>query len=263
MASDLLTSSTRDSFSYEGVTHAVYRKGNGPAVIIIAEVPGITPKVLDFANRVAASGMAVCLPSLFGTDGKEPSLPYAAKTILRSCVSREFTLFATGSSSPVITWLKALARQEHSHHGGAGVGVVGMCLTGGFGLAMMADDSVIAPVLSQPSLPIALKKRNRSSLGLSQDERDKIAARAAAGVCVLGLKFTHDPLVPAERFAALRDLLGDNFVGVEIDSSPGNPYGHPKAAHSVLTEHLIDEPGTPTREALDQVLAFLKERVQA
>jgi hypothetical protein len=29
----------------------------------------------------------------------------------------------------------------------------------------------------------------------------------------------------------------------------------------VLTEHLVDEPGHPTREALEQVLAFLRRKL--
>lgn len=263
MAQDLLGTFSKERFTHEGETKTVYRKGTGPAVIVIAEIPGITPRVLAFADMVAARGMSVAIPSLFGTDGKAPSNGYALRSMLRACVSREFTVFAAGSSSPVVGWLKALARHEHAEHGGPGVGVVGMCLTGGFGLAMMADASVIAPVLSQPSLPATVVKRNRTELGISPQERERIVERAASGVCVLGLRFTHDPLVPAERFAALRELLGENFIGVELDSSPENTHGHPKAAHSVLTEHLDDAPGSPTRHALEQVLDFLAERTKA
>ena len=84
---------------------------------------------------------------------------------------------------------------------------------------------------------------------------------AAQDLTVLGLRFTGDPVVPAERFARLREELGDRFVGVEIDSSPGNPHGNPKAAHSVLTEHLVDEPGHPTRDALEQVLDLFRTRL--
>ena len=78
---------------------------------------------------------------------------------------------------------------------------------------------------------------------------------------MLGLRFTGDRLCPAERFQRLRDELGDAFIAVEIDSSPGNPHGHPAMAHSVLTEHLVDEEGSPTRAALDQVLAFFRDRL--
>ena len=78
---------------------------------------------------------------------------------------------------------------------------------------------------------------------------------------MLGLRFTEDRAVPAARFATLKRELGDRFVAVEIDSSPGNPHGIPEDAHSVLTEHLVDEPGHPTRDALDRVLALFRDRL--
>jgi dienelactone hydrolase len=137
-----------------------------------------------------------------------------------------------------------------------------MCYTGGFGLAMAIDDSVIAPVLSQPSLPFPVSKARRSDIQLSSQDWARIQKRATEeDLCVIGLRFTGDRAVPAERFKAIKEKLGDNFIAVELDSSPGNPHGHPRAAHSVLTEHLDDQPGTPTRAALVQVLEFFKSRL--
>jgi len=136
-----------------------------------------------------------------------------------------------------------------------------MCFTGGFALGMMADAPVVAPVLSQPSVPFPIGARRKADLGISGAELATVKQKVAAGDCVLGLRFTGDPMAPGDRFATLRRELGDGFIGVELDSSPGNPHNHPKAAHSVLTEHLVDQPGTPTREALDQVLDFLAKRL--
>ena len=64
----------KDTFSYDGKTRDVYRKGDGPAVIVLAEMPGITPKVLDFADRVVAIGCSAVLPHLFGVPGAEMTL---------------------------------------------------------------------------------------------------------------------------------------------------------------------------------------------
>jgi dienelactone hydrolase len=125
----------------------------------------------------------------------------------------------------------------------------------------MVDDVVVAPVLSQPSLPFPVSKSRRRDVGLSEEDLARVQERAAAGCRVLGLRFTGDKASPPERFEHLRQLLGDRFVGVEIDSSAGNPHGHKKMAHSVLTEDLDDRPGTPTRAALDQVLDFFSERL--
>jgi len=151
---------------------------------------------------------------------------------------------------------------EHERCGGPGVGVVGMCFTGGFALAMMVDDVVLAPVLSQPSQPFPLSKKFKADVGISEADLARVKERTARGTCVLGLRFTNDFACQSERFETLRRELGDAFIAVEIDSASGNPYGHPKQAHSVLTEHLDDRPGTPTRAALDQVLNFFKERLE-
>jgi hypothetical protein len=136
-----------------------------------------------------------------------------------------------------------------------------MCLTGGFALAMMVDDIMLAPVLSQPSLPFPLSKKHKADIGISDSDLAKVKLRTESGTCLLGLRFTKDPFCFAERFETLRRELGDAFIAVEIDSSPSNPHGHPKAAHSVVTEHLIDQPGTPTRAALDQTLTFFREKL--
>jgi len=256
---------TTTTFSADGRTRDVFTTGSGPAVIVIAEAPGITPKVMEFARRVAGIGCTAWLPHLFGEPGRAPSGGYILRTMAPACVSAEFAAFATDTTRPVTVWLRALARHAHEQCGGPGVGVVGMCFTGGFALAMMVDDVVIAPVLSQPSLPLPLGAKRRRDVGLSPADLERVKERCAteADLCVLGLRFTGDRAVPAARFQRLRDELGDKFVAVELDSSPGNPYGHPKAAHSVLTEHLQDREGTPTRDALDQVLELFRSRLLA
>ncbi|HZT64270.1 MAG TPA: dienelactone hydrolase family protein [Acidimicrobiales bacterium] len=260
---DALDGYTRSTFTAEGATRQVFTTGAGPAVIVISEIPGITPKVAEFGRRVAAIGCTAVLPSLFGEPGRATTAGYALSTITRACVSREFTAFATGRTSPITTWLRALAADAHQRCGGPGVGVVGMCFTGGFALAMMVDDVVLAPVLSQPSLPFPLSASHKRDLGVSPADLARVKQRCAEedDLCVVGLRFTGDRAVPAERFERLRHELGDKFVAVEIDSSPGNPYGHRKAAHSVLTEDLQDREGTPTRAALDTVLDLFTRRL--
>jgi dienelactone hydrolase len=251
----------RTTFTAEGRARTVYRAGDGPAVIVISEMPGITPEVAAFGRTVAGAGFTAVMPHVFGDDGRAGSPGYVIGSFSRACISREFTVLALGRTSPIISWLRALARDEHQRCGGPGVGAVGMCFTGGFALAMMVDDVVVAPVLSQPSLPLPLTRAKKRGLGLSDADLERVKERAAAGTCVLGLRFSGDKMSPPDRFDRLRQVLGDAFVGVELDSSPGNPHGHKKMAHSVLTDDLDDRPGTPTRAALDQVLAFFSERL--
>jgi dienelactone hydrolase len=250
------------TFTYDGLTRPVYGGGSGPAVIVIHEIPGLHPQVVEFAQRVVDAGFSVRMPSLFGTPGREVSVGYTVGTLAKVCVAKEFTAFALDRTSPVIGWLRRLAAEAHEECGGPGVGAVGMCFTGGFALGMMVDDTMLAPVLSQPSLPFPVSPSRRRSLGISDADLARVKERAAQGACLLGLRFTDDKAVPEARFDTLRRELGDAFIAVEIDSSAGNLHGIPRTAHSVLTQHLVDEPGHPTREALDRVLAFFAERLR-
>lgn len=251
-----------EEFAYEGKSRTIYRRGSGPAVIVIAEMPGITPNVVQFADRVVDVGCTAVLPWLFGEPGRPISAAYAMQSLAPACVSREFSVWATGRTSPIIEWLRALARHEHERCGGPGVGAIGMCFTGGFALGMAVDDELLAPVLSQPSLPFGITKRHRRDPGVSREDLAKVKARCQReDLCVLGLRFSADRMSPADRFQTLKDELGDCFVAVEIDSARGNPHGNPVTAHSVLTEHLLDEPGHPTHDALNQVLDLFRTKL--
>lgn len=259
---------TCETFTDRGRTRDVFRRGEGPAVIVLAEMPGITPKVIEFADRVVDLGCTAVLPHLFGTPGRDPNeggrfagAVAMVGSLAPACISREFTVLTVGATSPVVEWLRALAANEHARCGGPGVGAVGMCFTGGFALAMAVDDRLVAPVMSQPALPLAVTRRRGRSIDLSPEDLATVGGRCAAGdLRVMGLRFEGDPLVPADRFAFLREQLGDAFVGIELPASAANS-DSALPPHSVLTEHLVDEPGAPTRDALDEVLDFLGRRL--
>lgn len=237
---------TRSTFEAAGLEREVWTKGSGPAVIVVHEVPGITPKVQRFAEEVVGCGFTVAMPSLVGTPGQEMSNGYAVRSLLKVCVAREFVSLATNRTSPVIAWLRALARDMHGRAGGKGVGAVGMCFSGGFALGMMVDDIMVAPVLSQPSLPFPVGRKRAADLNLSPDDAAVIAQRAAEGCEVLGLRFTGDKLV-GDRFASLRTLLGDAFIAVELPSSKPSD-------HSVLTEQRDEE-------SVQRVLQFFRDKL--
>lgn len=236
----------KDSFTAATLTRDTYRKGVGPVVVVVHEIPGITPAVERFANEVVERGFTVVMPDLVGTPGKEVSGKYIASSMLKVCISKEFTNLAMNKTSPIISWLRALARSLHTEVGGKGVGAVGMCFSGGFALGMMVDDIMIAPVLSQPSMPFAVNKARGADLNLSPDDEAVIAQRAADGCEVLGLRFTKDRAV-GDRFTSLRNLLGDAFIAIELPSSKPTD-------HSVLTEQR-DEP------SVQRVLDFFAEKL--
>jgi dienelactone hydrolase len=243
---DPLDGWVRSSFSAGGITRDLYRKGSGRGVVVVHEIPGITPAVAAFAEEVVAAGFTVVMPSLVGTPGRAATVGYGVRSLLQVCVSREFTTWAMNRTSPITAYLRAVARHLHLDVGGPGVGAIGMCFSGGFALAMMVDETVAAPVLSQPSMPFAVGKARGANLGLSPDDALAVAQRAADGCAVLGLRFTGDRMV-GTRFATLRETLGDAFEAVEFPSTG-------KMDHSVLTEQRQDG-------GVQRVLAFLHERL--
>jgi len=249
-------------FTGGGYTHDVYRKGDGPGVVLTPEIPGIHPGVLGLGNHLVDNGFTVAIPSLFGDPGRPISVGYVLPTIARACVAREFAAFATNKQRPVAVFLRALARDLKASTPGKGVGVIGQCFTGGFALAAAVDDSVLAPVLSQPSLPFPLTPRQRRDPGVSDVELNAFKDRAASeGLCAMGLRFSEDKAVPGERFTALKERLGDAFEVIEIDSGPGNEHGFGRMAHSVLTNEVREVDGQPAYEARKRVVAFLNERL--
>jgi len=258
-----LTGWTPAPFTGGGFTHDVYRKGEGAGVVLIPEIPGLHPGVLGLGNHLVDNGFTVAIPSLFGEPGKAITPGYALSTIARACVTREFAAFATGKQRPVTQFLRALARDLNETTPGKGVGVIGQCFTGGFALAAAVDDAVLAPVLSQPSVPLPLTLKQRRDPGLSEVELGVVADRAANdGLCALGLRFSEDKMAPGERLATRKERLGDACEVIESGSAPGDPHGLSRVAHSVLTDQVREIDGHPAYEARKRVVQFLTERLR-
>lgn len=261
---DVLSGYTPLEFTSGPWTRKVFRRGTGPAVIVIHEIPGIHPLVVRFADRLAQAGHTVFLPSLLGEPGKPVSQGYVARELFKGiCIRREFTFWATDHSSPIVDWLRALARKAHNECGGPGVGAIGMCFSGGFALAMMTEPAVIAPVLSQPSLPFPVGATRRASLGLSASEQQSTQVRMEKeDLSVIGLRFLGDPAVPDERFATYKDCFGKRFEAIEINPADAAP-GLGGKPHSVLTINLRDDdPTGPTKRAEARVIEFFGQRLK-
>jgi dienelactone hydrolase len=250
--------------AFDGVAKRVHVAGSGPAVIVMSEMPGISPEVARFARWVRDAGFAVYMPSLFGRDGAEPRTEEGLAVFKQACVSAEFRAFAAGQSSPVTQWLRALARLAHLECGGRGVGAIGMCFTGNFALTMMLEPAMLAPVLSQPALPL----NDPASLEIAAEEIKAVRDRLEReDLTVLAYRFAGDRFCRAERFAAYAAALGDRFVGRVLPDSAANtdvaPFFAERVAcpHSVVTAHLIDAAGQPTIKARDEILAFFTQRL--
>jgi dienelactone hydrolase len=253
---------TKSSFTGGGRTHDVYEKGSGPGVVLIPEIPGMTPEVLGLAEHLVERGFTVAVPSPFGTPGREATPGYTVRTLGRVCVSAEFRAFALDAHRPITDFLRAVAADLAARTSGKGVGVVGMCFTGGFALATAIEESVLASVLSQPSVPFPTSRARRLDFGASTEELDAVVARTVNdGLCLLGLRFSEDLSAPRARFAALKEKLGDAFEVIELDSSAGNSGGYPKGAHSVLTGEVRETPPNSAYETRDHVVEFLRKNI--
>jgi dienelactone hydrolase len=254
---------TRFEFNDGRWTRPVYRRGSGPAVIIIHEMPGLHPLVIRFADRVAAAGMTVFLPTLFGEPERPVSMGYAYVSMFKAiCVRREFDAWATDRSSPIVDWLRALSRKAHAECGGRGVGALGMCFTGNFALAMMTEPAVVAPVLAQPSLPLPVGAARKAALGVSPEEVACAKRRFnEEDLSMIGLRFHGDPVVPAQRFEKLKATFGDRFEAIELDPKDAQPF-FDRPPHAPLTGNLRDDdPQGPTKQAERRVLEFFKQRL--
>jgi dienelactone hydrolase len=246
--------------TFLGTTRKVYRTGtSGPGIVLMHEIPGLTPEVLRLGKLLSDEGFRMALPSLFGTDGEPGSPLLDAVQVVRMCVNAEFAVFAANGSSPVVDWLrelcKALARETQGH-----VGAVGLCITGGFALSLMigTDGVLQAPVMSEPSLPFPVPAtQNGAAMHLTSQEQDKL--KRTRPRCV-ALRFTGDTLCRAVRFDAYHSLLNDSLVRIEI-SSPDAAHGISDRAHSVLTQELSGAADHPTWIAYQRVVTFLKQQL--
>lgn len=249
------------AFTHAGRQRDVYRKGEGPAVIVMHEVPGVSAEVVRFARKVVDAGFTVFVPHLFGTVGRKTTEPRRLAVLAKLCIGREFHVLAERRSSPIVDWLRALARHAFEEVGGRGVGAVGMCVTGNFSLTLTLDPWVVAPVMAHPSFPLPITAAKAAALHVTPQTLVNARQRIRdEGLKVLGVRFDGDVLFcRAARFESLRRELGAGFEGIELPSTSANP--HPEPPHSVLTIGLIDREGEPTRAALERVLAFLCERL--
>lgn len=261
---DALEDFAHRDITLDGATKTVHVAGSGPAVIVMTEMPGISPHVARFARWVRDAGFTVYMPSLFGRDGAVTTAEEGAAIFQRACVSAEFRALSANQSSPVTHWLRALARLAHQECGGPGVGAIGMCFTGNFALTMMLEPSMLAPVLSQPSLPL----NDPAGIEIAPDEIAAVRERLEReDLTVLAYRFEGDKFCMAQRFAAYAEKLGDRFVGRVLPDSAANtdvaPFfaRHVTTPHSVVTAHLIDAAGQPTIAARDEILAFFARRL--
>jgi dienelactone hydrolase len=233
MDNDIKATPEENQFMF--LSYPVYVRGNGKGVILMHELPGLTPECLEFADCLVEAGFRVYLPLFFGNPNESSFGQNINSITVPFCLNKEFGTFATGKSSPITVWLKKLCQHIHQeyHSQDEGIGVIGMCLTGGFVLAMMVEPSVIAPVISQPALPLCSltfwdnRSNAKEDLGVSQTDLNQAKAR---NIPLLGMRFEEDWISPCARFEKLKREfspeceMDDNSIdltSVDVKNSEG------------------------------------------
>lgn len=254
---------TSVKYRFNHQSKIVLRRGAvGPAVIVIHEVYGFTHTFARFCRWISDAGFQVYAPILFGRPDASNREEQSLGRVASLCISREINLFAQNRSSPVVDWLRPLATRAFEECGGKGVGAIGMCVTGGFALSMAVEPSVLAPVLAQPGSPAGAP----AAIDISRTDLSTVARRIdEEGLSVRGYRFEGDKLCTARRFETLEKALGRGFVGSVLPDTAANPLSPMARAkqppHSVFTGDLVDQPGNPTRQAVDEVIMFLTQRL--
>lgn len=247
-----IASYQKKSFSAETskgkmVSHNIYTRGNGTKILVVLqEMPGIDQKTLALADRFIAEDYTVVLPHLFGPIGKTAPLGNFFRVL---CMRREFRMFASHKSSPVVDYLAALCTWIKEKHNVKGVAVIGMCLTGNFAISLMANDAVLAGFASQPSMP--LFKHAKIHMGLQEisnikNKLDKVGPMHCG-------RFEKDIFCTEKRFNTLDKAFNtDDKERIIFHELPGK-------GHSILTHHFVDQKGHPTKQAFTEVLNYFNE----
>lgn len=231
------------------ITHDVYERGAGKLLILIQELPGIGQETLALADKFVDRGYKVILPHLFGPIGKTDIIGNSLRVF---CMRKEFKLFSANRSSPIVDWLKALCRKVKNDHGVKGVATIGMCLTGNFAIALMADDAVLAGFASQPSLPLL----RQGAIHMSEQEVENIKTRLdELGPMHCG-RFAKDILCTSRKIKVLdRTFNTDGKKRIKFHRLPG-------MGHSILTLDFVDKTGHPTSRALAEVMEYFDDRLK-
>lgn len=224
----------------------VYRIGSGAPVILMQEMPGIGQATIAFCERLADAGFEVWAPHWFGPLGRTSGL----NLVRMLCMRREFQVFARNQSSAIVDWMRALCRHVVAERKVERVGVIGMCLSGNFTMTLIAEPNVWAAVASQPSLPA----RDQSALHMSPAEIAASRAALDAKGAMRAYRFEGDKLCTSAKFDAIAGAFNDGAVRIVTNVLPGN-------GHSVFTGHFDETPGSPTANALNEVIGYLRTQL--
>lgn len=239
----------------------------GPPVLILHEMPALSPDVLDLALRVSEEGYSVYVPLLWGSANENAaSRSLFLRRLVELRASPEWRAGAPEANRPILHRLTLLCRFLVSRHPGQRMGVIGNCLTGVFPFALAARvPQVVAPIASQPTLPLSLSRIAAAQSGLSPAEHTVLHRRVEKEPTfqLLAFRFEEDGASRAERFLTFEREFGKRFLDGTI---PLAHYhfrdGLPRHVHAVLTSCYSDKPTSSTFHAWRECTNFLAAKLK-
>jgi dienelactone hydrolase len=254
-------------FSAEEWSHVVYRVGSSgaPPVLLLQELPGLAPGLLDLARRLADAGFQVFLPWLFGPVGRRAPLANLA----RLCISREFGYLRSGRTAPLTLWLRALVSHISARNDGSAVAAIGMCVTGGFAIPLLLHPKVKAAVAAQPAIPLSLSyiaagvggRRARSALAVDATDMAAARERLGRGARLLAVRCVADRFCPPERLQRLREEFPAGLTVKEY-AEPDTMNSAGERPHALYTKEYRlapeEDPLHYARVAFEDLLVFLR-----
>jgi dienelactone hydrolase len=201
----------------DGFERTMLRTGprTGAPILLLHELPGMTPEDMDLARHLGTDGFSVYLPLLFGAVGQHN----ARAGYRQSCQHDEFVCHARSTRSPILDYLGRITDKILEDAGPAHpLGIIGMCLTGILPLALLRP-RVEAAVLCQPTVPfttLALGRpigRQKKDLGLGPDD---LQHARGSHVPMLLTHYLSDHLCPPDRVQVIEDTFSRRVATIGV-----------------------------------------------
>jgi dienelactone hydrolase len=237
----------------------------GPPVIVLHEMPALSPDLLDLALRVSGEGYAVYVPLLWGGEMENAaSKMLFIRRALELRASPEWVAGVADADRPILDRLESLCRAVSTRHPNQRIGVIGNCVTGVFPLALAARvPQVVAPIASQPTLPLTLSRNTQT--GLSKADLARLHSRIEKEPTfqILGFRFEGDRVSSPERFAEFDREFRGRFLNYTIPLELYTRDGLKPHVHAVLTNCYSKNPKFATFHAWQECVRFLDAKLHS